>query len=79
MLWKTMHFLLLMVILVHFRNPRSEDPDAGQCFFWERATAWSEGMHVIFEYLTHTATDWLKCFCIYRLKCSKAISEIDRV
>ena len=21
----------------------------------------------------HTVTDWLKCFCIYRLKCSKAI------
>ena len=23
---------------------------------------------------THIATDWPKCFCIYRLKCSKAIS-----
>ena len=22
----------------------------------------------------HTATDWPKCFCIYRLKCSNAIS-----
>ena len=22
---------------------------------------------------TATATDWPKCFCIYRLKCSKAI------
>ena len=21
----------------------------------------------------HTVTDWLKCFCIYRLKCSKDI------
>ena len=21
----------------------------------------------------HTVTDWLKCFCIYRLKCSKAM------
>ena len=24
--------------------------------------------------LPHTDTDWPKCFCIYRLKCSKAIS-----
>ena len=24
--------------------------------------------------MPHTATDWPKCFCIYRLKCSKAIS-----
>ena len=24
--------------------------------------------------LPHTATDWPKCFCIYRLKCSKALS-----
>ena len=27
--------------------------------------------------LPQTATDWLKCFCIYRLKCSKAVSGVD--
>ena len=27
-----------------------------------------------FHKLPHTSTDWPKCFCIYRLKCSKAIS-----
>ena len=27
-----------------------------------------------FHRMPHTATDWPKCFCIYRLKCSKAIS-----
>ena len=26
--------------------------------------------------LPHTAADWLKCFCIYRLKCSKATSRL---
>ena len=31
--------------------------------------------HYILDHrLPHTATDWLKCFCKYRLKCSKAIS-----
>ena len=28
--------------------------------------------------LPQTATDWLKLFCIYRLKCSKAISGTER-
>ena len=27
-----------------------------------------------FHRMPHTATDWPKCFCIYRLKCSKAVS-----
>ena len=27
-----------------------------------------------FYRLPHTATDWPKCFCIYRLKCSNALS-----
>ena len=38
------------------------------CLFDCKITA-SE-MHVA----PHTATDWPKCFCLYRLKCSKAIS-----
>ena len=28
-----------------------------------------------FHRMPHSATDWPKCFCIYRFKCSKAISE----
>ena len=31
-----------------------------------------------FHRMPHTATDWPKCFCIYRLKCSKAINGINR-
>ena len=27
-----------------------------------------------FHRMPHSATDWPKCFCIYRLKCSKALS-----
>ena len=30
---------------------------------------------LLYHRLPHTATDWPKCFCIYRLKGSKAISE----
>ena len=30
-----------------------------------------------FHRLPHTANDWPKCFCIYRLKCSKAIRGWD--
>ena len=29
--------------------------------------------------LPHTATDWLKCFCIYRLKWPKAVSGWDGI
>ena len=32
-----------------------------------------------FHRLPHTATDWLKCFCIYRLKWPKAVSGWDGI
>ena len=32
---------------------------------------------LLYHWLPHIATDWLKCFCLYRLKWSKAISGLD--